>query len=449
MDRTARPRHASARWGSALTTAGALSAVAAMGLASSVAPAAAQPHSEEQPQRSPGHLPSHLLGKNDGRATRITTESAGAGLSPTLRSVAPAPRAAGDSLYTVRAGDTVGHLALRFDVPVSAIVSANGLDSRAIIRIGQTLTIPGASTGSSNSAPSGPAPAPATSGGSSYTVTSGDTVSRIAARHGTTVSAIVSANGLDSRALIRIGQTLTIPGGSGGTVSSSPASPAAAPTQAAPAPSGGSSHTVRSGETVSGIASRYGTTASAIVSANGLDSRALIRIGQTLTIPGSTQLVPNTFLHYTYSDDVNAAANANAATLLGVSVPSRAAMQEMIRATAVSMGVDPALALAVAQQESGFNMRAVSPANAVGVMQVIPSSGEWASDLVGRRLNLLDPQDNVTAGVAILRALVRTAPDMQSAIGGYYQGLGSVNRNGLYDDTRRYVANVQTLMARY
>ncbi|MBZ2195631.1 LysM peptidoglycan-binding domain-containing protein [Ruania sp. N2-46] len=420
-----------------------------MGLASSVAPAAAQPHSEEQPQRSPGNVPAHLLGKNDGRATRITTESAGAGLSPTLRTVAPAPRAAGDSLYTVRAGDTVGHLALRFDVPVSAIVSANGLNSRAIIRIGQTLTIPGASTGSSSSAPSSRAPAaPVTSGGSSYTVTSGDTVSRIAARHGTTVSAIVSANGLDSRALIRIGQTLTIPG-SGASSGGASSTPAAAPTRAAPAPSGGSSHTVRSGETVSGIASRYGTTASAIVSANGLDSRALIRIGQTLTIPGSTQLVPNTFLHYTYSDDVNAAANANAATLLSVSVPSRAAMQEMIRTTAVSMGVDPALALAVAQQESGFNMRAVSPANAVGVMQVIPSSGVWASDLVGRQLNLLDPQDNVTAGVAILRALIRTAPDMQSAIGGYYQGLGSVSRNGLYDDTRRYVANVQTLMARY
>jgi LysM repeat protein len=448
MARTARPRHAQARWGSALTTAGALSAVAAMGLASSAAPAAAQPHSEEQPQRSPGHVPAHLLGKNDGQAIRLTTESAGAGVSPTLRTLAPAPRAAGDSLYTVRAGDTVGHLALRFDVPVSAIVSANGLDSRAIIRIGQTLTIPGASTGSSSSAPSTPAPAaPATTGGS-YTVTSGDTVSRIAARHGTTVSAIVSANGLDSRALIRIGQTLTIPG-SGASGGGTQSAPAAAPTQAAPTPSGGSSHTVRSGETVSGIAARYGTTASAIVSANGLDSRALIRIGQVLTVPGSTQLVPNTFLHYTYSDDVNAAANANAATLLSVAVPSRAAMQEMIRTTAVSMGVDPALALAVAQQESGFNMRAVSPANAVGVMQVIPSSGVWASDLVGRELNLLDPQDNVTAGVAILRVLIRTAPDMQSAIGGYYQGLGSVNRNGLYDDTRRYVANVQTLMARY
>lgn len=113
------------------------------------------------------------------------------------------------------------------------------------------------------------------------------------------------------------------------------------------------------------------------------------------------------------------------------------------------MGVDPALALAVAQQESGFDQRAVSPANAVGTMQVIPSSGLWASDLVGRRLNLLDPQDNVTAGVAILRALVNTSDDLPTAIASYYQGQGSVRANGMYSDTRRYVANVQTLMTRF
>ena len=41
--------------------------------------------------------------------------------------------------------------------------------------------------------------------------------------------------------------------------------------------------------------------------------------------------------------------------------------------------------LAIAYQESGWNQRAVSPANAVGVMQVIPDSGRWASDLAGRR----------------------------------------------------------------
>ena len=93
--------------------------------------------------------------------------------------------------------------------------------------------------------------------------------------------------------------------------------------------------------------------------------------------------------------------------------------------------------------------RAVSLANAVGVMQVIPSSGEWASDLVGRRLDLLDPQDNVTAGVAIIRQLHRMTSNGDNAIAGYYQGLGSVNRNGMYRDTRNYVANVRSLMNQY
>ncbi|MBK5249419.1 MAG: LysM peptidoglycan-binding domain-containing protein, partial [Actinomycetales bacterium] len=266
-------------------------------------------------------------------------------------------------------------------------------------------------------------------------------------------SAIISANGLNARALIRIGQVLTIPG-------ASTAAPAAvsAPTPAASAPAATSGrYTVTSGDTVSGIAKHYGTTSSAIISANGLNARALIRIGQVLTIPGAStaapaatqQLVPSTFLHYTYSSDVVGAANQNKATLLSMSVPSRDEMRQLIASTARSMGVDPALALAVGYQESGFDMRAVSPANAVGAMQVIPSSGQWASDLVGRPINLLDPNDNVVAGVAILRSLVRTGPDLPSAIAGYYQGAGSVRRNGMYDDTRRYVANVQTLMTRF
>ena len=100
------------------------------------------------------------------------------------------------------------------------------------------------------------------------------------------------------------------------------------------------------------------------------------------------------------------------------------------------MGVDPALALAFAYQESGFNQRAVSPANAIGTMQVIPSSGEWASDLVGRKLNLLDPYDNATAGVAIIRQLIATSKDLDNAIAGYYQGQYSVSKYGMYDDTK-------------
>src|SRR5699024_5931984 len=157
---------------------------------------------------------------------------------------------------------------------------------------------------------------------------------------------------------------------------------------------------------------------SAFIKANNLGSDGLIRIGQKLSIPGADSgrasapaakpsstghagkdLDPNTFLHYTYPDDVLKAANQHNCTLDALDAPRRPSMQALVRQTAIDMGVDPALAQAVALQESGFNQRAVSPANAIGTMQVIPSSGEWAGQLLGRKSNLLDPRDNVAAGV--------------------------------------------------
>lgn len=287
-----------------------------------------------------------------------------------------------------------------------------------------------------------------------YTVAPGDTVSHIALRTSTTVAQIVAANGLDSRARIRAGQRLVIP--------TSGATAAPAPTASVPTPSAATHRVVR-GDTVSGLAQRYGTTVDAIVAANGLRSASLIRIGENLTIPGaaaspevaqgvvpvSNDLVGSTFAGRTYPAATVASANQNKATLLSVGVPSKAEMQSLVGSTADAMGVDRSLAQAIAYQESGFKHDSVSPANAIGTMQVIPTSGQWASDLVGRQLNLLDPQDNVVAGVAILRQLVKTSPDLPTAIASYYQGQAGVRKYGMYPDTRRYVANVQTLMSRF
>lgn len=351
---------------------------------------------------------------------------------------ATAGAAHADETYTVRSGDTVSHIATRSGTTVAAIARANALADVSRIRIGQVLTVPSASA----PAPAAAAPAPVSA---SYTVVPGDTVSAIAAKYRTTVAAVVAANGLDARAFIRIGQTLSIPGAGG----------AAAPAPAAAAQAAGSvSHTVRTGDTVTAIAAKHGATVAAVVAANGLDSRALIRIGQTLTVPvpvaaPAAASVGNTFAGRTYADSVVAAANANLTTLRSSPTPSKAEMQAKIVATAQAMGVDPALAQAVAFQESGFKHAVVSPANAIGTMQVIPTSGQWASELVGRQLNLVNPDDNVTAGVAILRALVGNAPDLPTAIAGYYQGASSVKKNGMFADTRRYVANVQTHMTRF
>ncbi|MFC0714971.1 LysM peptidoglycan-binding domain-containing protein [Cellulomonas biazotea] len=380
------------------------------------------------------------------RADGLRRAATGTGTTLAIAAVAVTATGTGahaDDQYTVRSGDTVSHIAARHSTTVGAVAQANALTDASRIRIGQVLTIPTGTPAVRVAPAATAAPAPAAA---SYTVRSGDTVSRIASRHGTTTAAIVAANGLDSRAFIRIGQTLTVPGAGGTTAAAAPVAAAAPTTTAA-------THMVASGETVSALATRYGTTTAAIVAANGLDSRAFIRIGQKLSIPGvapaAATSVGSTFAGRTYPETTVAAANANLASLRAGAVPSKADMRAKITATAQALGVDPALALAVAYQESGFNHAVVSPANAIGTMQVIPSSGQWASELVGRQLNLLDPDDNVTAGVAILRSLVRNAPDLPTAIAGYYQGASSVKRNGMFADTQRYVANVQAHMTRF
>lgn len=292
----------------------------------------------------------------------------------------------------------------------------------------------------------------------SYKVQYGDTVSQIAQTWGVSAQSIRATNNLDAQFRIRAGQTLAIPAKS--TAAATPKSTQAA---APMAPQASTTHRVVAGDTVSALARTFGTTSSAIIKTNSLGADALIRIGQLLTIPSAgvtsttaspvspqtPNLVGDTFAGRTYSRDVVSAANQNKAALLASTVPSKAEMQQLIRDTANAYGVDPALALAVAKQESGFDQRAVSPANAIGTMQVIPSSGDWASTMVGRELNLLDPKDNVTAGVVILSRLVSTSSSLDNAIAGYYQGQTSVRKYGMFDDTRRYVANVQTLTTQF
>lgn len=394
--------------------------------------------------------------------------------------------------HTVRSGDTVYAIAARYGVSMDAIVRANGLkDGGRWILPGTTLLIPGAKGSttavahpptSSKPAASKPATSKPTSSGSGtrITVRHGDTLSHLAARHGTTVAALARANNLTNTHLIFPGQTLLVPG------ASAPAKPTA-PKPAAPSkPTSGSSSggtvTVRSGDTLSGIAARHGVSLAALTSANGINARDLIFPGQKLRLPagasggsssssgssssGSTstgtltrpydpsnigdikkgEKVPDTFLHYRYSDGVARSAAANREYLASIDVPSREAMRKLIVETSKRYGVDPTLMVALSYQESGWNMRAVSPANAIGAMQVIPTSGEWASALIGRELNLLNPQDNVTAGVVIMRALQSSTTNADHAIGGYYQGLGSVRQYGLFADTKQYVKNIRYLM---
>ncbi|MGB4634897.1 MAG: LysM peptidoglycan-binding domain-containing protein [Arcanobacterium sp.] len=335
----------------------------------------------------------------------------------------------------------------------------------------------------------------------SYVVQSGDTLYSIARRFGTTVDAIAQANGISDPSQIYVGQYLTIPSaaGSGSTdISGSTDTGTTDPNTGSASNSGDTTtgsttstssttpqasvssmeYTVQTGDTLYSIASRYNVSVDDLVATNGLANAEQITVGQQIIIgttgsaPASedssfvssatviqgtqpsatttpTGLVPGTFLGYSYSSDVVAAANQNKAILLAMDLPSREEMQAIIRQTAIDMGVDPRLALAHAYVESGFDPTAVSPANAIGVMQVIPSSGVWASGMVGRDLNLLNPYDNAVAGIAIIRWLHNQTSNWDYAVGGYYQGLTGVIRDGMRPDTRTYVSKIRAAMARF
>ena len=380
--------------------------------------------------------------------TGAATGVAASQLATQVPATLPAESAVPATHRIVR-GDTVTSIAAQYGLSVTELLRVNNLQPTSLIFAGENLRLTGASAPAD--APAAPA-APAASAGT-YTVVSGDTLSGIAARHGVSLSSVLSANGLSLTSIIYPGQTIRVDG-----AAPAPAAPTAAPADVEVASTAGTAatYTVVSGDTLSGIAARHGVSLSSVLAANGLSLTSVIHPGQQISISDSTvslassapvtaaptDLVPSTFLHYTYPEHVVAGANLNKQTLNSLPVPSRAQMQQIVADTAAQMGVDPALAQAFALQESGFDQRAVSPANAIGTMQVIPSSGEWASQLVGRQLNLLDPYDNATAGVAIISALVRSSDSLETAIASYYQGQYSVNTYGMFADTRGYVNSV-------
>ncbi len=89
-----------------------------------------------------------------------------------------------------------------------------------------------------------------------------------------------------------------------------------------------------------------------------------------------------------------------------------------------------------------------SDAGAIGAMQVLPSTGAWMSLYAGHRLHLHRLADNAVAGVQLLRFLGEETGSPRHLVGAYYQGLGAVRSDGLYGDTKDYVANVLAIKSR-
>ncbi|QVM83432.1 LysM peptidoglycan-binding domain-containing M23 family metallopeptidase [Novosphingobium decolorationis] len=113
---------------------------------------------------------------------------------------------------------------------------------------------------------------------STHVVAPGETLNGIANRAGVSPDALARANGLEPPYVVRLGQSLTIPRSAATTRA---AAPKAAPAREA------RTYTVTSGETLNGIANRTGVSPAELARANGLAEPYGVRIGQTLTIPGT------------------------------------------------------------------------------------------------------------------------------------------------------------------
>ena len=293
-----------------------------------------------------------------------------------------------------------------------------------------------------------------------YVVVPGDTVSEIAAEHGTSIDSVVRANDLPAGGdTIYSGDVLRLPGAH---------RPAPQPTQ--PDDHGGEAggsgrriewHRVQPGDTMTEIAERYHAWTDELIAANG--GTTTLQVGESVRVPvvvaaaqADTSDPAGDPAGDPARDDARDSDPDDQGSVPAVHVrrlrdrlegyadPPRATVRRVITRTAQREGVDPDLALAVSWQEAGWRQHHVSADAAIGAMQVIPSTGAWAENVVGEELDLMRVRDNATAGVVLLAELNDVAPTRR-AVAGYYQGLSVVRAEGMYDDTRAYVANVLAL----
>jgi LysM repeat protein len=247
----------------------------------------------------------------------------------------------------------------------------------------------------------------------------GDTLSELALKHHTTVAALRALNHLPGNNLIIEGHWLKV--GKIPVVTKT--------TQPGKLVRVEVTYVVRSGDGVYRIANHFNADPKWIAKRNDLPRNWMIHPGQKLVVGVVTV--------------------RKAAKPVYVKV-SKKYVRALIRKEARRAGIDEALALALSYEESGWQQSVVSSVGAIGAMQVMPGTGEWVSKyLVGRPLDLRKAEDNVIAGVRFLAFLKRVAGRTDLAVAGYYQGLTSVKKKGMYDDTKAYVANILALRRRW
>ncbi|MGN6378095.1 MAG: lytic transglycosylase [Gaiellales bacterium] len=274
-----------------------------------------------------------------------------------------------------------------------------------ILRAGAVLVIPGHSSGGPRTAV--------------YIVRPGDTLTGIAHRFGTSLRILARRNHRPPYAVLVIGTRLIVP--TGGHVAYHPQHHRRSGRR-----HWRGTYRVVPGDTLSGLAARFRTSIGHLALANGMRVSGLLLSGRVIRVP----------LHGSWRHPHPAPVSA-------------AGVGGLLDHWAAHYGVSSSLVRAVAWQESGFHPGAVSSAGARGVMQVMPATWAFTEQvLIGESIPHT-ASGNIRVGVAYLHSLLDTFGwNTRLAVAAYYQGVGSVRREGLQWSTRQYVDNVLALSRR-
>jgi N-acetylmuramoyl-L-alanine amidase len=204
---------------------------------------------------------------------------------PLTSEPAPAPAPSAPPVtWVVAKGDSLTSIARKNGITVDELVAANApnLTKTSVIHVGQNLVVPG-QAGTAQPAAASPETVPTE--GSLYTVQTGDSLSKIARKNGTTIAELKSLNDLKSN-VVRVGQKLKLP-----TAGSTPSAPAASTVSSTPDTVDTSSgeYTVVAGDTLSKIAAKTGVKVSELESVNNLTdaSARSLHPGQKLQLPAN------------------------------------------------------------------------------------------------------------------------------------------------------------------
>jgi LysM repeat protein len=293
------------------------------------------------------------------------------------------------TVYKVRPGDSLTAIARTHGTSVRMLARLNGLSPDGVLIAGSTLRLPETY--------------------SRYRVQPGDSLTGVAARFGTSVEGLARLNHMSPTQMLLLGTAIRVPVGA-----------------ATPPPVQSGTYTVQTGDSLSSIALEHGVSLGALADLNRLSLGDVLPVGKRLVLP----------------------AEAIASTL---ATYPRSSVRGSIVYWANHYGVDAHLAAALAWMESGFNNEMVSPAGAVGVMQVTPATWDYVEQvlLLGRKV-AHDPDGNVRVGVAYLHHLLRLfGGDERQALAAYYQGARAVLEAGFLPGTKQYVDNILALKARF